>query len=458
MPPTSRPSIGSRFLSWESGRPTRHRAAPPESALDAIKDRYRRLWRSGAEFLISTKLPHSPKPLDRRLRRRAGGPSLTARNPATRPLSRRSCAAQLATRTQAAGHASRRAKLLVRMDSLWPPSDGGRTAGAFAASPAAGRPGRTGAADLSRMMPASRRTASSRSTTDDRRPHRFPRPPRAVSAYSTTTATAGSTSTSSRVVAFPPRSLPPEQGDPLVSKPRGRHVRRRDRTLGHRRDEARLRTRCGRGRHRQRRPSRPLHHSLATYALYRNRGDGRFEDVTDRVGLGGDRDWPTSAAWADLDNDGDLDLYVGHYLSGMPSIRRCASEPRSRRRTSRSTPTECTTTARRGPSPPPGPSVPKRPRPVRRRDGRGRNRGAAGRGPGVVAADLDDDGLVDLFVANDTTANFLWHNLGGMKFEEARIPAGGLQRRGGLPGRDGDGRWRPGRGPATRPPGGQLLR
>ena len=51
-----------------------------------------------------------------------------------------------------------------------------------------------------------------------------------------------------------------------------------------------------------------------SYALYRNRGDGTFEDVTVEAGLGGDRDWPTSAAFADLDNDGDLDLYVCHYL------------------------------------------------------------------------------------------------------------------------------------------------
>ena len=50
-----------------------------------------------------------------------------------------------------------------------------------------------------------------------------------------------------------------------------------------------------------------------SYALYRNRG-GTFEDVTETAGLGGDRDWPTSAAWADLDGDGDLDLYVCHYL------------------------------------------------------------------------------------------------------------------------------------------------
>src|SRR5262249_51587171 len=49
------------------------------------------------------------------------------------------------------------------------------------------------------------------------------------------------------------------------------------------------------------------------YALFRNRGDGTFEDATERAGLAGERDWPTSATFADLDNDGDLDLYVCHY-------------------------------------------------------------------------------------------------------------------------------------------------
>ncbi len=50
-----------------------------------------------------------------------------------------------------------------------------------------------------------------------------------------------------------------------------------------------------------------------SYALYRNQGDGTFEDMTIKAGLDGDRDWPTSSAFADLDNDGDLDLYVCHY-------------------------------------------------------------------------------------------------------------------------------------------------
>ncbi len=52
-----------------------------------------------------------------------------------------------------------------------------------------------------------------------------------------------------------------------------------------------------------------------SYALLRNRGDGTFDDATALAGLGGNRDWPTSAAWADLDGDGDLDLYVCHYLA-----------------------------------------------------------------------------------------------------------------------------------------------
>jgi tetratricopeptide (TPR) repeat protein len=147
-----------------------------------------------------------------------------------------------------------------------------------------------------------------------------------------------------------------------------------------------------------------------SYALYCNRGDGTFEDATDSAGLGGDRDWPTSAAFADLDNDGDLDLYVCHYLAWDPSQPRVCPRPGH-----------------------PGERAYCAPRLLPAlRDHLFRNDGGwfvevtdesgivdtDGRGLGVVAADLDGDGRVDLFVANDTTANALYRNLGGMHFVE----------------------------------------
>ena len=161
------------------------------------------------------------------------------------------------------------------------------------------------------------------------------------------------------------------------------------------------------------------------YALYRNNGDGTFEDVTERWGLGGDRDWPTSAALADLDNDGDLDLYVCHYLKWD------AEHPTLCPRVTSSAAHELSDPGQRYNycTPRPFPALPDH---LFRNDG-GRfvdvtsEAGIVdkdGRGLGVVAADVDDDGRVDLFVANDTTANYLFHNLGGMKFEEVGLANG----------------------------------
>jgi tetratricopeptide (TPR) repeat protein len=152
-----------------------------------------------------------------------------------------------------------------------------------------------------------------------------------------------------------------------------------------------------------------------SYALYRNRGDGRFEDVTDASGLGGRRDWPTSAALADLDGDGDLDLYVCHYAAWDLDHPRICRDPR--------------TQAYLNCNPLDADAIPDH---LFRNDG-GRfvdvtaEAGIVdvdGRGLGVVAADLDDDGRVDLFVANDSSANFLFRNLGGMRFEEVAHLAG----------------------------------
>jgi hypothetical protein len=151
------------------------------------------------------------------------------------------------------------------------------------------------------------------------------------------------------------------------------------------------------------------------YALYHNLGGGRFEDVTARAGLGGDRDWPTSAAWADLDNDGDLDLYVCHYLKWDAANPLLCAHSHGRRNG------YC--------DPRLLPSLSDH---VFRNDG-GRfvdvteHAGIVdreGRGLGVVAADLDYDGKVDLFVANDTTANFFFRNQGGFRFTEEGLESG----------------------------------
>jgi enediyne biosynthesis protein E4 len=152
-----------------------------------------------------------------------------------------------------------------------------------------------------------------------------------------------------------------------------------------------------------------------SYALFRNRRDGTFEDVTAGAGLGGDRDWPTSAAFADLDNDGDLDLYVCHYLKWDPD------HPRLCQNRSRSAYTSC--------DPLESEALPDH---VFRNDG-GRFTDVTaqagivdrdGRGFGVVAVDVDDDNLVDLFVANDRSANYLFHNKGGFRFAEQGLVAG----------------------------------
>ena len=146
-----------------------------------------------------------------------------------------------------------------------------------------------------------------------------------------------------------------------------------------------------------------------SYALYRNQGHGRFEDVTASAGFGGDRDWPSSAAFADLDGDGDLDLYVCHYLFFDPANpKKCDHSDPSQNHT-------C--------MPRDYPAVADH---VFRNDhGRFVDVTAQagfvdpdGRGLGVVAADLDDDNKIDLYVANDMSTNYLFHNRGGFRFEE----------------------------------------
>ncbi len=187
-----------------------------------------------------------------------------------------------------------------------------------------------------------------------------------------------------------------------------------------------------------------------SYALYRNKGDGTFEDATERAGLGGDRDWPTSAAFADLDRDGDLDLYVCHYLKYDETNPRRCSHPDSPSKH------EC--------NPLDFDALPDH---VFRNDA-GRFVDvteaaglveSAGRGLGVVAADLDGDDLIDLYVANDMSANYLYRNKGGFRFEEAGVVSGtAASADGGLQGGHGGRLRRPRRRREGRPGGDQLLR
>ncbi len=155
---------------------------------------------------------------------------------------------------------------------------------------------------------------------------------------------------------------------------------------------------------------------FGSYQLLSNRGDGTFEDATERSGLGGDRDWPTSAAFADLDADGDLDLYVCHYLKWDAAHPTVCHDSRAVDRVASCVPL----------------GFPAEADHLFRNDG-GRFVDVSaeagitdsdGRGLGVVATDLDQDGRIDIFVANDMSANFYFHNLGGMKFEESAHRAG----------------------------------
>jgi hypothetical protein len=156
--------------------------------------------------------------------------------------------------------------------------------------------------------------------------------------------------------------------------------------------------------------------------LYRNRGDGTFEDITAKAGIGG-KTWAVSAGWFDYDNDGWLDLFVANYVTWD-----AASEPQCGESAARF---YCHPGAYRG-----------LPNQLfhNNRDGTFTDvSGAAGiaqhigKGMGVAFADFDQDGFTDVFVANDSVRNFLFHNRAGKSFQEVGIEAGVAFREDGAP-------------------------
>ena len=145
--------------------------------------------------------------------------------------------------------------------------------------------------------------------------------------------------------------------------------------------------------------------------LYRNNGNGTFTDVTEKAGVaaGG---WCTSALWFDYDNDGKLDLFVCQFAE-LDLKRGCAVDAQGRRH-------YCIPTTFN-----PEPSF------LFHNNGDGtftdvsKSAGIAqylGKSWGVVAADVNNDGRMDLFVSNDTVPNFLLMNRGG-RFEDAGLDA-----------------------------------
>jgi tetratricopeptide (TPR) repeat protein len=159
--------------------------------------------------------------------------------------------------------------------------------------------------------------------------------------------------------------------------------------------------------------------------LFRNGGDGRFDDVTEKAGLTGvdpqrgqkiDKPWSVSSAWLDYDNDGDLDLFVVNYCKWTPdSDPYCGATKEGWR-------TYCFPDRYEG-----------LPNQLFRNNGDGTFADVSsqsgigkhiGKGMGVAVADYDDDGFIDVFVANDTLPNFLFHNNGRGGFEEVGLAAG----------------------------------
>ncbi len=141
--------------------------------------------------------------------------------------------------------------------------------------------------------------------------------------------------------------------------------------------------------------------------FYRNNGDGTFTDITQGAGVGGG-EWSVGCTFLDYDNDGFLDLFVGNYLTFDPGYRYYYKGNGF-----------------------PGPLSYKGAADILYR-----NRGDGtfeavtkkaglhnpeGRAMGVTAADMDDDGNVDLFVANDAMENYFYRNNGDGTFSETAM-------------------------------------
>jgi hypothetical protein len=149
--------------------------------------------------------------------------------------------------------------------------------------------------------------------------------------------------------------------------------------------------------------------------LYRNEGNGRFADVTQSAGAANPGKWASSAAWLDYDRDGWLDVVIANYVDWTPENNIYCGEPRPGYRS------YCHPNKYKGQTP----TLLRN-----NRDGTFRDVSRAsgvgsqpGNGLGVVAFDYNRDGWTDIFIANDSMANFLFLNRRDGTFEEVAIAA-----------------------------------
>jgi enediyne biosynthesis protein E4 len=155
--------------------------------------------------------------------------------------------------------------------------------------------------------------------------------------------------------------------------------------------------------------------------LYRNNGDGTFTDVTKATGLDKDVGWATGVAFGDYDGDGNSDLFVAHYvdldLSDLPSFgskKTCQYHDVA---------VQCGPRGLKG-----------FPDTLYHNNGDGTFSEVAKQagvddsnrffGLGAVWSDFDNDGKLDLFVANDGEPNYLYRNLGNGRFHDVALDAG----------------------------------
>jgi enediyne biosynthesis protein E4 len=149
--------------------------------------------------------------------------------------------------------------------------------------------------------------------------------------------------------------------------------------------------------------------------LYRNNGNGTFTDVAEKAGVVA-QGWSTCAVWFDYNNDQQLDLFVSSFVNYKKDLNVVCGDNRLGRKY------YC---------------IPRvfKPTPSRlfKNNGNGTFTDvskesniatAQGKAFGAVATDINNDGWQDLFVANDTVANFLFLNKGNGKFEEIGLASG----------------------------------